>query len=103
MNRYAILVIALAIWILGPGCAKFTLNVPDGYGPSRSKVDSSKVPRTTTHPDCRDRLQEAYQYIRRLESKVKRLEKDKKELKEDKKELKTKAKRLEKRLDRYED
>ena len=103
MNRYAILLIALAVWIFGPGCAKLSINVPDSYGSSSSKVDSAKVPRTTTHPDCRDRLQEAYQYIRRLESKVKRLEKNKKELKEDKKELKAKAKRLEKRLDRYED
>jgi len=103
MIRYVVLFSILAVCIWSIGCGSVSVNVPESYGHSRPKVDSSKLPRTADHPDCRNRLQEAYQHIRRLENKIDDLEKDKDELKQDKKQLKREIKHLEKRLDRYED
>ncbi len=87
----------LALIFTFAGCA--TINVPDkidvGYGQS-PKVDSSRVPETRNHEECRAELRKAYGYIQSLERKNQKLEKDKAE-------LKAKNSRLEKQLKRYKD
>lgn len=97
-------VIAAAGLLLGLGCA--TVRLPESVNVntgSTRRVDSSQVPKTSTHGECRDELHRAYAEIRRLERKIDGYRRDIDELKDDKKALKKKIKRLEKKLDRYTD
>jgi len=94
MRHFLALLIAAATFAVLIGCADIKVDVPDySYRP---KVDARQVPPTKSHSDCRQRLTEAYSYIRHLEDKVD-------DLKKDKKKLKDKIDHLEDRLDRYED
>jgi len=85
--------------VLLPGC--LNVNVPEEpvrvyTSQSSPKVDSRRVPKTTTLSNCQTELNNAYVYIQSLERRNQKLENDKAE-------LKAKVKSLEKRLDRYED
>lgn len=54
------------------------------------RVDSRRVPLTSSHEDARQKLAEAYERNRYLEDKVQRLERDKRELKDELDDLKDK-------------
>jgi hypothetical protein len=77
------------------GCA--TINVPDKIdvgGYSRSpRVDSRRVPKTTTINECHDELYRAYAYIQSLERRNQKLEDDKDRLKSENSALKKRLKR----------
>jgi len=94
--KRVILVAVLLVMTALIGCAQVSVDVPEGLISQRPRVDSSKVPPTTTHSECRQQLEIAYGEIRRLERKVDGLEKDKKELKDE-------NKKLEKQLKKYHD
>ena len=87
------------------GCASINVDakIPSAYVSHSPRVDSSKVPKTSTHAECREELERAYEYIRYLERKVEKREKKIAKLEKDKKELKRKISRLEDKLEKYED
>jgi hypothetical protein len=96
MRKIVLLILILTGLVL-VGCSpSVNIEVPDGYYDRPAKLNSAKVPDTTSHNECRDELYKAYAYIRSLERKVVKLE-------ETKAELKAKKSRLEKRLEKYED
>jgi len=90
-------VLGFVLIVLG-GCVQLPGNVDVQVGnPSSSpRVDSTRIPPTSSHEEARQELQKAYGYIRGLERKVNKLE-------EDKSELKAQVSQLKKRLKRYED
>jgi hypothetical protein len=98
MRNFVVGLVMTALIVSFAGCA--TINVPDkidiGSGGGSQKVDSSRVPETRNHEECRAELIRAYGYIRNLERKNAKLEKDKSE-------LKTKVSELKKQLKRYKD
>ncbi len=83
MVKFIVGLVVSILFITLSGCA--TINVPEdinvNYGGRSSKVDSSRVPQTRNHEECRAELNKAYNYIRSLERKNQKLEKDKAELK----------------------
>ncbi len=87
------------------GCMnlKVDANVPDYSGGSHRKINSSRVPKTSSYQDCRYELNRAYNYIGSLEKKVQKREKKIDKLERDKKKLKKENSRLKDRLKRYED
>jgi len=94
MRHGAWMVVVIA-GIVG-GCVNISppdVNVNTSSSP---RVDSSKVPKTSSLSQCQDELQTAYARIQYLE---RRLEKARAENEK----LKSEKKQLEKRLDRYED
>ncbi len=97
------LAISSVIWIIGCASINVDAKIPSGYISHSPKVDSSHVPKTSTHAECRDKLEQAYEYIRYLEHKVQKREKKIKKLEKDKKELKHKIDKLEDKLEKYED
>jgi len=103
--KYFISFIVVGWMLFSVGCAnlKINANVPEGYIPRSPKVDSSRVPKTSTHAECREELERAYEYIRYLEHKVEKRENKIDKLERDKKELKRKISRLEDKLEKYED
>jgi hypothetical protein len=85
-----------AVALLGvAGCFSPTVNVPsppDVYVSRSPRVDSSRVPKTRTHEECRAELERAYGYIVTLERRNQRLENDKANLKAEVKRLKSQLK-----------
>jgi hypothetical protein len=75
--------VVLMLSISFSGCANITLpeKIEVGHGGGSQKVDSSRVPQTRNHEECRQELIKAYAYIRNLERRNQKLEKDKAELK----------------------
>lgn len=57
-----------------------------------ARVDSSRVPPTSSHEEARQLLADAYERNRYLEGKVERLERDKDELKRERDDYKRRAK-----------
>lgn len=84
---------------LAAGCV--SVKAPDeinvGYG---KRVDSSRVPPTSSHAEAREELALAYAEINRLEDKVADLREDVAELEEENREL---DRALERYEDRYDD
>lgn len=101
------IILLSAVLCLGTfvGCMdiKVDTKVPDYSGRSHRKVDSSRVPKTSSHKDCREKLNRAYEYIGSLERKVKKCEKKIDKLEQDKKKLKKEKSQLKDKLERYED
>jgi hypothetical protein len=83
MRNFVVGLVMAALMVSFSGCA--TINVPDkidvGYGGGSQKVDSSQVPQTRNHEECRAELIKAYGYIRSLERKNAKLENKVSELK----------------------
>lgn len=97
------LVVGAAAWsILGlAGCVNVQVpEIPESYGGRPApRVDSSRVPKTRTHDECRVELNRAYEYIGSLERRNQRLENDKDKLKAEVKQLKNQLKASGKRYD----
>ncbi len=104
--KYFLLTIAgLLSLLLFVSCASINVDakIPSGYVSHSPKVDSSRIPKTSNHTECREELERAYEYIRYLERKVEKREHKIEKLEKDKKELKRKISRLEDKLEKYED
>ncbi len=103
--KYFWVFIVWCFLVFSAGCASVNVDakIPSGYFPHSPKVDSSRIPKTSTRAECREELTRAYEYIRYLEHKVEKREKKIDKLEQDKKELKKKISRLEDKLEKYED
>jgi len=102
MSRAVVIVLGL---MLLAGCSpSVKVNVPPvNISRGGSSVDSSRVPRTSTHGQCRQELERAYARIRQLEGTVRKRERKIDDLERDKDELKEDVKRLKKQLKKYQD
>ena len=89
----------LAIFLAGAGCVNVKAPEEINVGSGRRPVDASSVPATHSHDEARQRLAEAYDEIRYLNSKVHNLEDDKDKLKREKEEYKKKYEREKDRND----
>ena len=79
------------------GCVQAPERIDIDLGGGRDRVDTSRVPPTSSHEEARQKLAEAYNRIDYLESKVEGLEKDKRGLKAEREEYKDRYEREKKR------
>jgi len=103
-TRWLILFVMAVILVAGislTGCinVKAPEEINVGSSPGRQPIDTSRLPRTQSHEEARQKLAEAYQRIDYLEDKVRDLDKDKRELKDERDDYKRKYKREKKRHD----
>lgn len=106
MNRWWWLVCAGAglCWACA-GCVsvKAPREINVGSSGKPAHVDSGHVPATSSHEDCRQELDKAYQNIRYLERKVGDLERKVKKCEREKEVREDDLERCKDRLERYED
>ncbi|TWT44662.1 hypothetical protein RAS1_10770 [Phycisphaerae bacterium RAS1] len=96
LSRVSLLTAALALGVMS-GCV--SVKAPERIDVGREPpppVDSSRLPATATHDECRYELEKAYQNIQYLEGENSRLERKSQEYKRERDDYK-------KRLKRYED
>lgn len=93
----------VAVVFLGGCSPTVKVNVPEGYAPRRSHVDSSRVPETSTHSEARRELEKAYAALQERDREIAKLKRDKDDLKRDKKELERDKDELKRRIKRLED
>ena len=84
--------VLFALTVLLAGCVSVKAPEKISIGDHPHRVDSTRVPRTRSHEEARQRLAEAHERIHYLEAKVTRLERDKEKLKTERDEYKRRYK-----------
>ncbi len=105
MRRFTVLALASGtlLWLC-LGCVQAPREINIGTSRDRPEpVDSSRVPRTSSHDDCRYELQKAYDNLRYIERENARLKDKAAEYKRERDDARHERERYEDELDRCRD